>query len=95
MEKKPDRSEIIAMTLLFALTLVLTVLKVTRTVSLPWLWVLGPLWLFRYGGRQGQFGVGSWHHAPLQNKKPNNQTCFATDCLARKSVYGFGGLIKQ
>ena len=40
MEKKPDRSEIIAMTLLFALTLVLTVLKVTRTVSLPWLWVL-------------------------------------------------------
>ena len=45
MEKKPDRSEIIARTLLFALTLVLTVLKVTRTVSLPWLWVLGPLWL--------------------------------------------------
>ncbi len=40
MEKKPDRSEIIAMTLLFALTLVLTVLKVTRSVSLPWLWVL-------------------------------------------------------
>ena len=34
-------------------------------------------------------------HAPLQNKEPNNQTCFATDCLARKSVYGFGGLIKQ
>ena len=59
MEKKPDRSEIIAMTLLFALTLVLTVLKVTRTFSLPWLWVLGPLWLFRYGGRQGQFSVGS------------------------------------
>ena len=29
MEKKPDRSEIITMTLLFALTLVLTVLKVT------------------------------------------------------------------
>ena len=29
MDKKPDRSEIIAMTLLFALTLVLTVLKVT------------------------------------------------------------------
>ena len=54
-----------------------------------------PLWLFRYGGRQGQFGVGSWHHAPLQNKKPNNQICFATDCLARKSVYGFGCLIKQ
>ena len=54
-----------------------------------------PLWLFRYGGRQGQFGVGSWHHAPLQNKKPNNQICFATGCLARKSVYGFGGLIKQ
>ena len=48
MEKKPDRSEIIAMTLLFALTLVLTVLKVTRTVSLPWLWVLGPLWLGTY-----------------------------------------------
>ena len=69
MEKKPDRSEIIAMTLLFALTLVLTVLKVTRTVSLPWLWVLGPLWLFRYGGRQGQFGVGSWHHAPFQKIK--------------------------
>ena len=45
MEKKPDRSEIITMTLLFALTLVLTVLKVTRTFSLPWLWVLGPLWL--------------------------------------------------
>ena len=34
--------------LLFALTLVLTVLKVTRTVSLPWLWVLGPLWLGTY-----------------------------------------------
>ena len=56
MEKKPDRSEIIAMTLLliiamtllFALTLVLTVLKVTRTVSLTWLWVLGPLWLGTY-----------------------------------------------
>ena len=46
--KKPDRFEIIAMTLLFALTLVLTVLKVTRTVSLPWLWVLGPLWLGTY-----------------------------------------------
>ena len=45
MEKKPDRSEIITMTLLFALTLVLTVLKVTRTFSLPWLWVLGPLWI--------------------------------------------------
>ena len=45
MDKKPDRSEIIAMTLLFALTLVLTVLKVTKVVSLPWLWVLGPLWL--------------------------------------------------
>ena len=45
MDKKPDRSEIIAMTLLFALTLVLMVLKVTRTVSLPWLWVLGPLWI--------------------------------------------------
>ena len=45
MDKKPDRSEIIAMTLLFALTLVLTVLKVTRTVSLTWLWVLGPLWI--------------------------------------------------
>ena len=45
MEKKPDRSEIITMTLLFALTLVLTVLKVTRVVPLPWLWVLGPLWL--------------------------------------------------
>ena len=28
--------------------LVLTVLKVTRTVSLPWLWVLGPLWLGTY-----------------------------------------------
>ena len=37
MEKKPDRSEIIAMTLLFALTLVLTVLKVTRTVSLTFI----------------------------------------------------------
>lgn len=36
MEKKPDRSEIITMTLLFALTLVLTVLKVTRVLSLPW-----------------------------------------------------------
>ena len=45
MEKKPDRSEIITMTLLFALTLVLTVLKVTKVFSLPWLWVLGPLWL--------------------------------------------------
>ena len=31
------------------------------------------LWLFRCGGRQGRFWVGSWHHAPLQNKKPNNQ----------------------
>ena len=41
MEKKPDRSEIITMTLLFALTLVLTVLKVTRVLSLPWLWVVG------------------------------------------------------
>ena len=48
MEKKPDRSEIITMTLLFALTLVLTVLKVTRVLSLPWLWVLGPLWLGTY-----------------------------------------------
>ena len=48
MDKKPDRSEIIAMTLLFDLTLVLTVLKVTRTVSLTWLWVLGPLWLGTY-----------------------------------------------
>ena len=38
MEKKPDRSEIITMTLLLALTLVLTVLKVTRVLSLPWLW---------------------------------------------------------
>ena len=37
------------------------------------------------------FGLGQWHHAPFsENKKPNNQTCFATDCLARKSVYGFG-----
>ena len=45
MDKKPDRSEIITMRLLYALTLVLTVLKVTRTFSLPWLWVLGPLWL--------------------------------------------------
>ena len=45
MDKKPDRSEIITMRLLYALTLVLTVLKVTRTFSLPWLWVLGQLWL--------------------------------------------------
>ena len=45
MEKKPDRSEIITMTLLFVLTLVITVLKVTRVLSLPWLWVLGTLWL--------------------------------------------------
>lgn len=45
MEKKPARSEIITMTFLFALTLVLTVLKVTRVLSLPWLWVLGPLWI--------------------------------------------------
>ena len=45
MEKKAERSEIITMTLLFALTLVLTVLKVTRTFSLPWLWVLSPLWI--------------------------------------------------
>ena len=45
MDKKPHRSEIITMTLLFALTLVLTVLKVTKVFSLPWLWVLGPLWL--------------------------------------------------
>ena len=48
MEKKTDRSEIIAMTLLFALTLVLIVLKVTKVVSLPWLWVQGPLWLGTY-----------------------------------------------
>ena len=40
MEKKPDRSEIITTTLLFALTLVLIVLKVTKVFSLPWLWVL-------------------------------------------------------
>jgi len=33
MDKKPDRSEIITMSLLYALTLVLTVLKVTRTFS--------------------------------------------------------------
>ena len=45
MDKKPDRSEIITMTLLFALTLVLIALKVTRMFSLPWLWVLGPLWI--------------------------------------------------
>lgn len=45
MDKKPDRSEIITMSLLYALTLVLTVLKVTRTFSLPWLLVLDPLWL--------------------------------------------------
>ena len=32
MEKKPDRSEIITMTLLFALTLVLTVLKSDENV---------------------------------------------------------------
>ena len=48
MEKKPDRSEIIAMTLLFALTLILIVFKVTNVVSLPWLWVLGPLRLGTY-----------------------------------------------
>ena len=48
MEKKPDRSEIITTTLLFALTLVLIVLKVTKVFSLPWLWVLGPLWLGTY-----------------------------------------------
>ena len=48
MDKKPDRSEIITMRLLYALTLVLTVLKVTRTFSLPWLWVQGPLWLGTY-----------------------------------------------
>ena len=48
MEKNPDRTEIITMTLLFALTLVLTVLKVTRVVSLLWLWVLGPLWFGTY-----------------------------------------------
>ena len=36
MDKKPDRSEIITMTLLFALTLALIVLKVTKVVSLPW-----------------------------------------------------------
>ena len=23
------------------------------------------LWIFRYGGRQGRFSVGSWHHAPF------------------------------
>ena len=32
-----------------------------------------PLWLSRCGDRQGWFSVGSWHHAPLQNKEPNNQ----------------------
>ncbi len=62
MEKKPDRSEIIAMTLLFALTLVLTVLKVTRTVSLPWLWVLGPLWLGTY--RYRDQGCLRWEISP-------------------------------
>ena len=44
MDKKTDRSEIIAMTLLFALTLALIVLKVTKV----WLWVLGLLWLGTY-----------------------------------------------
>ena len=48
MDKKPDRSEIITMALLFALTLILIVLKVTKVVSLPWLWVPGPLWLGTY-----------------------------------------------
>ena len=48
MDKKPDRSEIITMSLLYALTLVLTVLKVMITVSLPWLLVLGPRWLGTY-----------------------------------------------
>ena len=48
MEKKPDRSEIITTTLLFALTLVLIVLKVTKVFSLPWLWGLRPLWLGTY-----------------------------------------------
>ena len=62
MEKKPDRSEIITMTLLFALTLVLTVLKVTREVSLPWLWVLGPLWLGTY--RYRDLGCLRWEISP-------------------------------
>ena len=57
MDKKPHRSEIITMTLLFALTLVLTVLKVTRVVSLPWLWVLGPLWLGIYRYREDRKSV--------------------------------------
>ena len=65
MEKKPDRSEIITMTLLFALTLVLTVLKVTRVLSLPWLWVLGPLWLGTY--RYRDYGCLRW-----ENLKPCN-----------------------
>ena len=62
MDKKPHRSEIITMTLLFALTLVLTVLKVTRVVSLPWLWVLGPLWLGTY--RYRDKGYLRWEISP-------------------------------
>ena len=31
------------------------------------------LWLFHCGGRIVGFGLGQWHHAPLQNKEPNNQ----------------------
>jgi len=62
MDKKPHRSEIITMTLLFALTLVLTVLKVTRVVSLPWLWVLGPLWLGTY--RYRDWGYLRWEISP-------------------------------
>ena len=62
MEKKPDRSEIITMTLLFALTLVLTVLKVTRTFSLPWLWVLGPLWIGTR--RYRDYGCLRWEISP-------------------------------
>ena len=65
MDKKPDRSEIIAMTLLFALTLALIVLKVTKVVSLPWLWVLGPLWLGTY--RYRDQGCLRW-----ENLKPCN-----------------------
>ena len=62
MDKKPDRSEIITMSLLYALTLVLTVLKVTRTFSLPWLWVLGPLWLGTR--RYRDWGCLRWEISP-------------------------------
>ena len=34
------------------------------------------LWLFRCGGRQGRFWVGSWHHAPFSKTFIRLQTFY-------------------